>query len=579
VVGIAPSATAAVVQAGELRPELALMDIRLKGNWDGIEAAGDILRLFDIPSIFLTAYADDETLERARAMEPLGYLVKPFEDRELRASIEMALSKHRTDQTLRLSELRFRTLVELAPDAIVMTDRDDRVMLCNEAAEALFGLRGDQLTGLELAAFLDRDGDGRWKAILEELHRTGAVRNIELPMPSPKGAAFWLELSASLMRDRLGDKTGIVAVCRDVTGRKLAESELNRLSAAVKLAGEGIIITDAAGNITFANASAAAMFEQDGSRLTGAAFADLLVPADRGKARMMLAESVRKGSIADVELGIGRRGGEAASVEVSASAMSDASGRPTGIVMISRDVGERRRAQQELRARLMTYELQDGTLYLVKERAPALSLEAFRDLLRAGYRGLVLSRTPPSKLSLEAGHPVEHRWISENGDAGSQSQRLDGLERCLEGLPRGRALLIDRLDYLISKNGLRPTLRFIHRLGEIAYLMGHVVIVSVDPTTIGERDLRPFEKEMSEVLPRARPELTANERELLHFIHQQSLLGVRPALTAIGAGLKLSKPTTRKKVRDLVRGGYLALSPRGRTKVLELTEKGRRMLD
>ena len=579
VVGIAPSATAAVVQAGDLRPELALMDIRLKGNWDGIEAAGDIRRLFDIPSIFLTAYADDETLERARAMEPLGYLVKPFADRELRASIEMALSKHRTDQALRLSELRFRTLFELAPDAILMTDRNYRIVLSNKAAESVFGLPGDQLAGLELAVLLDRDGDGMWKAILEELHRAGAVRNIGLPMPSPKDAVSCLELNATLMRDALGKETGIVASLRDITGRKSAEPELDKLSAAVKLAGDGIIITDAAGNITFANASAAAMFGQDGIPLAGAAFADLLVPDDRAKARMMLAESVRKGSVMDVELCIGRCGGEVSSVEVSASAMSDDSGRPTGSVVISRDIGERRRAQHELRARLMTFELQDGTMYLVKEGAPALSMEAFRDLLQAGYRGLVLSRTPPSRSYLEAGHPVEHRWISENGDAGSQTPDLGGLENYIEGLPRGRALLIDRLDYLISRSGLLPTLKFMHRLGEVAYLMGHIVIVSIDPTTISEQDLLAFGKEMREVLPRARPALAATERELLQFIHGQSLLGVRPTLTGIGAGLELSKPTTRKKVRELVRGGYLAVSLRGSAKVLELTETGRRTLD
>jgi uncharacterized membrane protein len=71
--------------------------------------------------------------------------------------------------------------------------------------------------------------------------------------------------------------------------------------------------------------------------------------------------------------------------------------------------------------------------------------------------------------------------------------------------------------------------------------------------------------------------VTADQRDILDYIHRQSLLGVRPTLTELGRALKLSKPTARKKVRDLVHGGYLALSPRGRTKVLELTDLGRRV--
>src|SRR5688500_8622672 len=84
----------AVEQAGDLRPDLVLMDIHLQGKMDGIEAADQIRRRFGIPVIYLTANADHPTVQRAKVTEPFGYVIKPFEERELQTSIEMAIYKH-----------------------------------------------------------------------------------------------------------------------------------------------------------------------------------------------------------------------------------------------------------------------------------------------------------------------------------------------------------------------------------------------------------------------------------------------------------------------------------------------------
>jgi CheY-like chemotaxis protein len=87
----------AIQQAIETRPDLVLMDIDLVGEMDGIEAAGQINARFELPVIYLTAFAEDALLQRAKITEPFGYLLKPFESRELYATIEMALYKHQFD--------------------------------------------------------------------------------------------------------------------------------------------------------------------------------------------------------------------------------------------------------------------------------------------------------------------------------------------------------------------------------------------------------------------------------------------------------------------------------------------------
>jgi len=112
VLGIVDNGEEAIKTAGEEKPNLVLMDIVLKGEMDGIEAAQKIRELYDIPIIYLTAYSDAKTLERAKVTEPFGYVLKPFEDREIQSAIEMALYKHKMEQKLKESEEKYRKLVE-----------------------------------------------------------------------------------------------------------------------------------------------------------------------------------------------------------------------------------------------------------------------------------------------------------------------------------------------------------------------------------------------------------------------------------------------------------------------------------
>ena len=109
----------AVELAGELNPDLFLMDIMLDGVMDGVDAASRIRERADVPVVFLTAYSDDVTIERAKAADPIGYLVKPFEDRELRTTIEMALSKHRTGAEMRRQQDHLQSLVKELSRALV----------------------------------------------------------------------------------------------------------------------------------------------------------------------------------------------------------------------------------------------------------------------------------------------------------------------------------------------------------------------------------------------------------------------------------------------------------------------------
>ena len=139
VVGPEDSAATAIAAVEQLRPSLVLMDIRLKGDRDGIDAANEINRRFDVPVVFLTANADRATYERAHTTARYGYVLKPFHERELFLALDLALHRHRIEQDLRANSLTFAAISDGVADAVVVADRDEMVRYLNPSAERLLG--------------------------------------------------------------------------------------------------------------------------------------------------------------------------------------------------------------------------------------------------------------------------------------------------------------------------------------------------------------------------------------------------------------------------------------------------------
>ncbi len=131
VVATVSSGEEAVLHAEQDGPDLVLMDIHLAGAMDGIQAAETIRTQWKIPVIYLTAYDDDGTLERAKITGPFGYLLKPFSERDLRHTIEIALYKSRIEGQLLASEEKYRTLVENLQQRVFHKNRDLVYVACN----------------------------------------------------------------------------------------------------------------------------------------------------------------------------------------------------------------------------------------------------------------------------------------------------------------------------------------------------------------------------------------------------------------------------------------------------------------
>lgn len=121
------------------RPDLVLLDLHLAGRLDGIDTAEQVHTLYNIPVIFLTAHADDESLERAKVTEPYGYVIKPFDERELHSSIKMALYKHHMEEQAQENARTIRVLANAIPDAVMLLDENHRIIALNDAMARRIG--------------------------------------------------------------------------------------------------------------------------------------------------------------------------------------------------------------------------------------------------------------------------------------------------------------------------------------------------------------------------------------------------------------------------------------------------------
>jgi PAS domain S-box-containing protein len=144
---VVSSGEEAIREAEENRPDLVLMDIRIKGDMDGAEAARILRERFDVPVVYLTAHADRDTLERAKQSRPLGYIVKPFHEAELHASVEMALYKHWHDLRSRGREQHVTDVLSALVLGVTSVDQTEAVRTMNRAAEDLTGWSMEEANG------------------------------------------------------------------------------------------------------------------------------------------------------------------------------------------------------------------------------------------------------------------------------------------------------------------------------------------------------------------------------------------------------------------------------------------------
>lgn len=341
----------AIAAVEETAPHVVLMDIRLRGSIDGVSAAAEIRRIYQVPVIYLTAFADEKTLERAKKTEPYGYILKPFEERELHTTIEMALYKSRMENRLRTHERWLAVTLKSIGDGVIATDSGEKVIFMNPRAETI--------TGWETA---DAEGKPLWTVFKLDssygsMDGDSAVRKTGLREPvgliSKSGQRVPIELNIAPIEDDFKPPHGRVLIFRDITERVEADSAFEEnqanLEAVIENTTDSIWSLDESYRITTLNSTFKKMFFQaHGKELNiGERILDYLgemEPEWKNKYdRALSGQRFTEEQTYEIS-------GQTLFVEVSFNPILGEGGRTTGVSVFSRDITERKQAETRILA-------------------------------------------------------------------------------------------------------------------------------------------------------------------------------------------------------------------------------------
>ncbi len=421
---IAHSGEEALAAAAAACPDLVLMDIRLKGEMDGIETARLFRERFNVPVIYLTGEANDATLERAKATEPLGYLLKPIEEKSLYSTIEIALYKHRMDRRLRRIERWFATTLKSIGDAVMVTDTLGRVTFMNPIAEKLTGWKSAEAAGRPLTeVYQNVNAETREpldslvpQALLEGVVAGPTSRAVLI---SRNGTETPIDDSAAPVRDNAGHITGVVLTFRDVSERQRVEQALQESEERFRLLVEGvqdyaIFRLDPLGCVTSWNSGAERLMGYHAHEILGASLTKLFTAPDvrRGKPEQNLELAKLRGRAEDEGWRV-RKDGSRFQANVIITALRDDQGRLLGFAQVTRDITGLKQAEKQLRDSREQLRALAAYLQSVREEERTRIAREVHDELGQALTGLKMELSWLDKKFAEAGHFPALRFLRQ----------------------------------------------------------------------------------------------------------------------------------------------------------------------
>ena len=487
---------------------------------------------------------------------------------------------HRKKAEERMSFLA--SIVENVVDAVVSFDLSGRITNWNRGAEMTFGFKSRDVLGKHYTAIVPKS---QWKLWEEKIRlvRDGGSARFESYGIRANGDRVRIEVTLT----RVGNS--LAAIARDVTLRREAEEKLRRayeqleektaellksrkeleyLANIVENSSDAIYSVDLSGRITSWNRTAEQLFGWRKEEAIGM-HADELLPEElRGETELILRKLFDGITSMTYETRRVNRNGDIFSVEVTISPIytGDSIG---GFSVIARDITAKVEAESRMLRRVLKYELEKGKVYLVTDRSFAVDI--VEDFVKCGCNALVISRY------VEVRGARNLRLSERKGKIFVSS--FEEIEKAIISTPGWNNVVLLELDYLISKKGFEPTLRFVQQLRDSLYVLGKgVVILSVDPEELGERELKALSKECE--LVKAKPTqhtMHAKCYEILRHVYMQNRVGESVSFAELMEVFKMSRNTVKKYVRQLESMGLVKVVKDGRYKVVNLTQKGREL--
>jgi len=344
VVATVSSARSAVKSAETTKPDMILMDIVLEGEKSGADAALEIRKKSQIPIIFLTAYVDDDTLAKASLAHPYGYIIKPFEERELLATIQMAFYKEKMDKIVSESENKFKSLINAMEEGLIIVDEDENFTYANPAAAEIFDCSESELLKKNLRNFTSQE---EFETVLENTtaRKKGISNSYELHIISKIGKLKIIRIKASPLIVN-NNYIGTFGLISDITEEKRINKSLRELKQAVEKMQLGVSIADVNGKITFTNPADARIHGYTPEELIGKDVR-IFAPIDIRKPVSVNEVSRWKGLVRE-SINI-RKDGSTFPVRLISDIVRDENNKPIAIITTCEDITKQKEAEKALR--------------------------------------------------------------------------------------------------------------------------------------------------------------------------------------------------------------------------------------
>lgn len=366
--GCFDNARDAIACAHATQPDLVLMDIVIRGGMDGIEAAKHISLTLGIPVVFLTAYSDDTTVRRAAETAPYGYLTKPFQERELRAGIEVAIFKSKLERKLRNSERWFASTLRCVGDGVIATDENACISFMNPVAESILGWSIDEVKGRKMTEIVRLENRHDHQPIPLPMHEAvGHDKVIGIGfgtlLIARDGTRRPIDDSVAPIRDEHGRVLGAVMVFSDARERIAAEDRLRQSEEKFRnvfdFAPVGMALVSMEFRFLQVNAAICQLLGYSGKELLDMGIEDFSSPEEDEQERAMLLDLTTGRSVSgQIERRYRTKSGNDIWVNVTASILRP-NQQPVCYLYQVHDISARKTAESRL-ARMANYDSLTG---------------------------------------------------------------------------------------------------------------------------------------------------------------------------------------------------------------------------
>ena len=347
----------AIEKAKLYSPDIILMDIKLKGKIDGIETADILRRNFQLPVIFLTSYADEETFQRAKSTEPFGYLIKPFDNKELNRVVELALYKNKIYQELLETKMRFEIAIKAGNMGVWEFWPTEKKYFSDNNLKALYHFNPNELTESldDWSALVYKDDRELMSSAFNNfLKSKGREFKLEHRIYRKDGSIGWVVDHGLLFEADNEKPLRLIGTTTDITERKEAEIELQKSEEKFRNvfegSGIGMAILSLDGQFTKVNSVFCEMLEYKEQELISINFRDVTHPGDIEKSvglvKDLLKSGARESSL--IEKRYLTKKGEIIWALTSVSLLTEFEGKPLYFIVQVQDITKRKRNEEQV---------------------------------------------------------------------------------------------------------------------------------------------------------------------------------------------------------------------------------------